>query len=130
MVLVSAVEAHTPAMLADVREGDIVVSINDSKVATTKHAMLIMRKTGDTIALKVERGPVMMSARAGRREAAPTALSGSDTFLESFYPVRLDCSILPLALSFLPLFSLHSSCPSKLLPFFRGVHATRLYAIC
>ena len=101
VVLVSGVEAHTPAMSADVREGDIVVSINDSKVATTKHAMLIMRKTGDTIALKVERGPVMMSARAGRREAAPTALSGSDTF----YPVCLDCSTLPLALSFLPLFT-------------------------
>ena len=76
VVMVESVEAHLPAMLADVREGDIVVSVNDSKVASTKQALLIMRKAGETLTLKVERGPVMTSARAGKRDQAPSSLSG------------------------------------------------------
>ena len=77
LVIVDGVEAHTPAMLADVREGDIVISINDSKVATTKHALLLLRKAGDTLAMRVERGPMMTSSRGGRRDAPPAALSGT-----------------------------------------------------
>ena len=76
MVVVESVEPHTPAMLADVREGDIVVSINDAQVATTKHAQLLLRKAGETLLMKLERGPMMTGARAGRRDTGSTALSG------------------------------------------------------
>lgn len=82
-VTVDYIQTDSPAARADIKKGDVLISVGPTRVVSSKHAAKLLKNAGDKFALKLERAQLKVSQETKIQEDAAQVKEGESEVVEN-----------------------------------------------